>query len=113
ALTKLSSNHCLELDVENSLGADVGDEVLIAIPEQGLISASLRVYFIPLLLMLGAAIFADMLFPGNELYTLLFAFFGLLAGLFQARLFSQKHADHPTFFPKMIRIIRSVQSQNL
>jgi sigma-E factor negative regulatory protein RseC len=113
ALSKLSANHCLELNVDNTLGAAVGDEVLIAIPEQGLISASLRVYFLPLVFMLAAAVLADLLFSGDELYTLIFAFSGLLAGFAQARIFSQKHADHPNFFPKMVRIVRSSSTQNL
>jgi len=106
-MNKLSANHCLELDVENSLGAKPGDEVLIAIPEQGLLNASLRIYLIPLVLMLIGALAGDMLFAGHELWTMLLAFSGLSFGFIWARLFSQKHALHAHFLPKMTRILVS------
>ena len=106
-LNKLSANHCLELDVENTLGAKPGDEVLIAIPEQGLINASLRIYLLPLVLMLVGALVGDSLFTGQEIWTMLLAFTGLSLGFIWARIFSQKHALHAHFLPKMTRILAS------
>lgn len=105
ALTKLSSERCLELDVENSLGAKPGDEVMIAIPEQGLINASLRVYLMPLVLMLLAAVVADMVFEGQELWVMLAASAGLISGFMWARIFSQKNALSAHFLPKMSRML--------
>lgn len=107
ALSKLSSERCLELDVDNSLGAQIGDEVMIAIPEQGLLNASLRVYLIPLVIMLVAALVADMLFSGQEIWVMLAALVGLLSGFLWARVFSQKNAFNAHFLPKMTRILSS------
>lgn len=107
-LTKMSSNHCLELDVENTLNAKSGDEVLIAIPESGLMTASLRVYFLPLLLMVLGAIVGDILDANSgdvsELWTMLLALSGLILGFLWARSFSQKQSFHKDFLPKMTKV---------
>tara|TARA_R110002072_G_scaffold184083_1_gene340375 strand:- start:9539 stop:10036 length:498 start_codon:yes stop_codon:yes gene_type:complete len=104
ALTKLSSNQCLELDVENTLGAKPGDEVLIAIPESGLVSASVRVYFIPLILMVLGAVMGGIIDPVDEIWTVIFSVLGLVAGFSWARFSSQKQAFNPVFLPKMTKI---------
>lgn len=106
-LTKLSSNHCLELDVENTLNASPGDEVLIAIPEQGLLSASFRIYLLPLLMMLFSAMLMDSLFDASEVWVLFFAVVGLAVGFIWARVFSQKNALNEQFLPKITRVLIS------
>tara|TARA_R110001592_G_scaffold175466_5_gene414683 strand:+ start:6648 stop:7145 length:498 start_codon:yes stop_codon:yes gene_type:complete len=107
-LNKMSSNHCLELDVENSLDAKSGDEVLIAIPEAGLITASLRVYFIPLILMVLGAVMGGFLdselATKSEVWTMLLSLAGLMIGFYWARLFGQKQAFHKDFLPKMTKV---------
>lgn len=112
ALTKISSNQCLELDVENSLGASLGDEVLIAIPESGLMSASLRVYFIPLILMILGAIIGGLIDSADETWTMLLSVLGLVIGFSWARFTSQKQAFDANFLPKITRVTthRSVVS---
>lgn len=105
ALTKLSSSQCLELEVENTLNAQVGDEVVIAIPESGLMSASLRVYFMPLILMVLGAILGDIIHPVNELWTIILSISGLISGFAWARFSSQKQAFDDDFLPKIIKVI--------
>lgn len=116
SLTKLSSNNCLELDVENTLDAKAGDEVLIAIPESGLMTASLRVYFMPLLLMVLGAAFGDFLDSGSEMgsetWTMLLSLLGLVIGFYWARLFSQKQAFHKDFLPKMTKVFIKMESSS-
>lgn len=107
ALSKLSSERCLELEVNNDLGAKPGDEVMIAIPEQGLVNASLRVYLFPLIMMLMTALVTDVLFPKQEEWVMLAALVGLLAGFWWARAFSQKNAFNANFLPRMTRILSS------
>jgi|TARA_R110000850_G_scaffold68038_12_gene152092 sigma-E factor negative regulatory protein RseC len=104
ALTKLSSNQCLELDVENNLGANPGDEVLIAIPESGLMSASLRVYFIPLILMVLGAVVGGVIDPLDESWTMILSVVGLIVGFAWARFSSQKQAFDTNFLPKITRV---------
>ena len=113
-LTKMSSNHCLELDVENTFNAKSGDEVLIAIPESGLMTASIRIYFMPLLLMVLGAVIGDLLDSQSELmsefWTMLLALAGLIIGFYWARLFSQKQAYHKDFLPKMTKVFINIDS---
>tara|TARA_R110002167_G_scaffold201010_5_gene404428 strand:- start:875 stop:1363 length:489 start_codon:yes stop_codon:yes gene_type:complete len=104
ALTKISSNQCLELDIDNNLGASPGDEVLIAIPESGLMSASLRVYFIPLILMVLGAVIGDIIDPINESWTMILSVLGLIVGFAWARFSSQKQAFDTNFLPKITRV---------
>ena len=114
SLTKLSSNHCLELDVENTLDAKSGDEVLISIPESGLMTASLRIYFIPLLLMVLGAVIGDLLDSQSdvvsEIWTMLLSLAGLIIGFYWARMFSQKQAFHKDFLPKMTKVFIKIES---
>lgn len=107
-LTKLSSNQCLELDVENTLNAKPGDEVMIAIPEAGLMSASLRVYFVPLILMVLGAMLGGIIDPVNELWTVILSMLGLVAGFVLARVSSQKQAFDPNFLPTMTKITSQI-----
>lgn len=113
SLTKLSSNHCLELDVENTLDAKSGDQVLIAIPESGLMTASLRIYFVPLIFMILGAVIGDYIDTQSgslsEIWTMLWALSGLIFGFYLARKFSQKRAFHEDFLPRMTKLfIQSV-----
>lgn len=104
ALTKISSNQCLELDVDNKLGAKPGDEVLIAIPESGLMSASLRVYLIPLILMVSGAVIGGLIDPVDESLTMILSVMGLITGFAWARFSSQKQAFDTSFLPKITRV---------
>lgn len=104
ALTKISSNQCLELDVENKLGAKPGDQVLIAIPESGLMSASLRVYLIPLVLMVSGAVIGGLIDPVDESWTMILSVMGLITGFAWARFSSQKQAFDTDFLPKITRV---------
>lgn len=103
-LTKLSSNQCLELDVENSLNAKPGDEVIISIPEAGLISASIRVYLIPLVLMVVGAVLGNMINPVNETWTVVLSCAGIVAGFAWARFSSQHQVFDPNFLPTITKI---------
>lgn len=104
-LTKMSGDHCLELDVANSLDAKEGDEVMIAIPESGLMSASLRVYFIPLVLMLLGAVIGGVIDDSNETWAGILSILGLVLGFAWARVFSQKQALNENYQPKMTQIL--------
>jgi len=106
ALTKLSSNQCIEFDVPNNINAECGNLVLIAIPEQGLITASLIVYFFPLLCMLTAAIAAKNLFNLSDLYISICGLFALFIGFACARHYGQKHSEDTRFLPELIRILQ-------
>lgn len=100
ALSKLSGDKSMELEVKNSLGARAGDVVILAIPEEGILTASLVMYFVPLVLMVLLAIVASSIGLG-ELAIIFSGGVGLAVGFWAARTYSHKHQDDPRFNPVM------------
>jgi len=105
AMTKLSSNQCIELDVSSAHDVSPGDRVIIAIPEKGLLSASLVVYFVPLVFMLISAILSSAFFDTNDGLTVLFGGVGLVSGFFVARAYGVRHQDDTRFLPEITSVI--------
>lgn len=85
ALASVSSGRANQVLVANSLGARVGDEVTVAIDESALLGASLLVYALPLLLMLGGAVLGHQLSSGLDGVSMLGAAIGLATGFLAAR----------------------------
>lgn len=100
ALSKLSGQKSIEFEVNNALNAKAGDVVILSIPEDGILHASIVMYLIPLLLMVlmvmaaGMAGLSDLLLIGM-------GSLGFCGGLWIARTYSQKHKDDPRFTPTM------------
>jgi len=105
AMTKLSSNQCIELDVLSVHDVRPGDRVMIAIPEKGLLTASLIVYFVPLIFMLFSAVLSKIFFDATDSLAVLFGAFGLVSGFFVARAYGLRHQDDERFSPEIIKII--------
>lgn len=105
AMTKLASGKCIELTVENDLQAKPGDLVLLSIPEQGLLAASLLVYLMPLLLMVGFSLFAKVYFASEDGVTAVVGIMALMIGFILARIYSDRHSHDQRFIPKIERII--------
>lgn len=64
----------------------VGDQVVIGIEESLLLRASFLVYGLPLLTLVLGALFADQVWPGNDLAAIAFAAAGLTTGFVIVRL---------------------------
>jgi sigma-E factor negative regulatory protein RseC len=64
----------------NLAAADVGDRVEVAIDDRTLLRWSVAVYIMPLLCMIGSALFAQELFRSADAMTALAGFAGLSAG---------------------------------
>ncbi|MDX1453010.1 MAG: SoxR reducing system RseC family protein [Oleiphilaceae bacterium] len=104
SLAKLAGNQSMEFDLENALGAQEGDVVLVAIPEQGLILASLMMYIVPLITMFSAVITLKAIADVHELWLLLAALVGLAVGAVLVRLSAHKRKDDPRLTPRMTHI---------
>ncbi|MBW7472752.1 SoxR reducing system RseC family protein [Marinobacter sp. M216] len=92
--------------VENTVRAQVGDEVTIGIDEQALLGASLIVYALPLLLMVLASIVGHQLSGGSDPGAILGAVVGLLSGfLLSRRMQARKEGQ---FEPRLLRVNRIV-----
>jgi len=104
ALAKLSSGKCIELTVENVLHAKPGDIVLLSIPEQGLLTASLLVYLMPLVLMLAFSMLAKSYLGWQDGAVALTGVLALMLGFGLARRYIVSHSDDSRFIPEMVGI---------
>lgn len=100
ALSKLSGQQSIEFEVTNVLQAQVGDVVIMSIPEEGILQASLVMYLVPLLLMVVSAMLAGGIGLSDP-FVVMFGVVGLGLGFSFARHYSQKHKDDPRFSPVM------------
>lgn len=103
AIAKVSSSNRMRMMVTDTFDSQVGQEVVVGIPEDTLLKASVLMYLVPLLgLVLGATL------PGtvneNPIFAALGSVMGLGAGLYFARKASLKHVNDPDFQPKILSI---------
>ncbi len=93
------------LVVANTLGARVGDEVVVGIPDQVLVSASLLAYLLPLVAMLGVTAVGDRL-GLSEFPLSLLALSGLASGFLTVRWHLRRSASQ-RYEPRLVRIVAS------
>lgn len=104
----------IQLPVPHNLILAVGDEVVLGIPPNAFIKASLLTFAMPLVTMLLCAILAQ--WQGfSEPVTVVFALFGLGLGLLLLRWYSQSEAvlSSNQWQPVILRQQNSVQEQAL
>ncbi len=90
------------MDLEDTLGLQPGEQVVIGLPEQALLKASMAIYGVPLAAMLALALIADALFAG-EAMVMAAAIAGLAAGVLWARGYGRRVAADALFQPVMVR----------
>ncbi|MBE0485205.1 SoxR reducing system RseC family protein [Marinobacter sp.] len=102
ALAKVSGGRANQVLVANTAGARVGDEVVIGIDEQSLLTASLAVYGVPLLLMVLATIAGYRWFGGTDGAAIAGALLGLVLGFWWARHWQSGRGDR--YEPRMLKV---------
>jgi sigma-E factor negative regulatory protein RseC len=91
------------LALENSLGACVGDQVVIGIPDRLLVRASLMAYMLPLGIMLAVTALGDQV-GMNQLLLSLLALVGLATGFVTVRWVSRGRSSQ-RYEPRLLRIV--------
>lgn len=108
-LAKVVGTRSSQISVNNTLQAQVGDEVLLGIQEHALVSGSLLVYALPLVLLLVFALLgeavAQWLGWQQELLVILSAALGFLLSIFIIRFGLDKTALKQQIQPHMLRIV--------
>jgi len=101
----LSQRHgqAFQIRVANSIGAQVGDDVVVGIPETSLLKASLMLYLAPLLMMVFGAVMMERWGSAQEGWVILGGLAGLVAGFLWARWFSQRYRNDQDFAPQLLR----------
>jgi len=112
-ISKMASGHGIEMSVENRLSAQSGDVVLLAIPEEGLMKASVIMFLIPLLAMVVFALVAKSFFVLSDPWVALVGLVGLLVGFLWARIFSRRFQSDESFQPLMSAIALPAKSHGV
>lgn len=103
AIAKVSSSNRMRMMVSDSFATQVGQEVVVGIPEDTLLKASIWMYLVPLVgLVLGATL--PGLINDSAALAAIGSIIGLAAGLAFARKASLEHANDPDFQPKILSI---------
>lgn len=97
------NGQAFQVRVANVIGARVGDEVVVGIPESSLLKASLMLYLAPLLMMVLGAITMERWVSAQEGWVIFGGVAGLAAGFVWARWFSQRYRSDQNFAPQLLR----------
>lgn len=90
-LAKLFGQKTTRFYVGNPISAVVGDRVILGIDERVMLVGAMRLYLLPLLAMLSAAILVEVLFaPAADSYIAAAGAAGLVAGLLLNRFFGPR-----------------------
>lgn len=104
ALASVSGGRANQVLVANTVGARVGDEVIIGVDEQSLLTVSLAVYGVPLVLMVAFSIAGYHWFGGTDGPAMIGAIAGLLAGFWAVRRWQAGYGDR--YQPHLVRVNR-------
>ncbi len=100
----------LLLALDNSVNADLGDQVRITIEESALVKASLVLYLVPALGLVGGAIggsaIAAWMGWDNDGTALMGSLIGLVVGLFMSWAMGKRMATGKTFIPRLTGVTR-------
>lgn len=92
--------------IDNSLDAKKGDQVVIGIPEDLLVGASIMAYLLPLVSMLMVTALGDALSVSEVLLSTL-ALGGLVTGFIMVRLVLRRTTSRQRYRPQLLRIAAS------
>jgi len=95
-----------QLRVPNSLGAKVGEAVVVAVEENGVVTGSLLLYLLPLFIMIVGAAIGDAL--AGEGWAIILAALGLLSGFWVAKVLTKGATVSKQLRPVLVRRVESV-----
>jgi sigma-E factor negative regulatory protein RseC len=106
-LSQILGRKTQQLRVNNPIGAEPGDQVVLGIEESALIKGSLAVYLVPLLALLGGGLFGELMTPqlglSGEGATILSALIALGLSLLWLRRFNRHVANDEQFNAVLLR----------
>lgn len=108
-LSKVVGRKFTRFHATNSVGAEIGDTVVVGIAEDALIRGSLMIYILPLLSMFLFALMTDYFLatePGNhDLLIIVSALAGLVTGSMISRNYFRRESSARLFSPVVLRKI--------
>jgi sigma-E factor negative regulatory protein RseC len=108
ALAKVLGQRSTRVRVLNEAGAGVGEQVIIGLPEQALVRGALAVYLVPLLGLLGGALFGAhlagrLLAEQPDLFSIFFGGLGLAVGIGWLRYHARHIREDARYQPVVVR----------
>ena len=102
------NNKTARIKIENAIGANIGDRVLIGLNESALMLGSFLVYLLPLLFVLIFAIFGELmanqlLIEAKEMVVIMSAVIGFLISIFFVRKLVKRSKGSNRFQPVLIK----------
>ncbi|NOR52075.1 MAG: transcriptional regulator [Gammaproteobacteria bacterium] len=94
-----------QLRVQNNLSAKIGEAVVVAVEESGVVTGSLLLYLLPLFLMILGAAIGDAL--SGEGWAIILAVSGLVSGLLIAKIVTKGAAVSKQLRPVLVRRVNS------
>jgi sigma-E factor negative regulatory protein RseC len=95
------------ISLPNTLGARVGDRVVVGVPDSVLVGASVLVYLLPLLTMIVAVVLADAV-AADALAQVLMALAGLGLGFGLVRIVVERRATRNRYEMRLLRLAGAV-----
>lgn len=105
-LNKMSSGKSMQTLVVDTLDCQVGDDIVVGVPDDALLKASALVYLLPLVAMVLFALVADAIWATEEIYTIFSSFAGLALGFMGVRKLGQQSSIKDVTEPVMLRKVR-------
>ncbi|WP_137718813.1 SoxR reducing system RseC family protein [Methylobacillus flagellatus] len=102
---RLFRHHSRVFSASNTIGAQPGDHVMVAIAPQALLVGALKVYAVPLLSLLLGSAAGSVLGAGADLYAVLGAVAGLALGMLWVRLHSMGASVQFAARPQIVSLL--------
>ena len=101
------------IDPDRFPALKLGAQVIIGVPEAVVLHGSVRVYIMPLLFMLAAVVFGEVVFGQSDFVTILCAGLGLSFGFLAVRQHTKKNQNNIDHFPVLLELLdQSCPSNN-
>ncbi|ETX10604.1 sigma E positive regulator RseC/MucC [Marinomonas ushuaiensis DSM 15871] len=110
AIAQVSSANRMRMRAIDPFSVEVGQKVVIGIPEDTLLQASVWMYMIPLLGLVGGAVLPS-LWGGGSGIAVIISIIGFAGGLLLARNKSKQEMNNLDYYPKILRIETTQDSQ--
>ena len=92
------------------MDVSIDQEVVVGIPEDTLLKASIWMYFIPLVGLVAGATLPSLI-SNDPTLPVMGALFGFSGGFFFARSKAEKQSTNPDFMPRVLRVKTVERSQ--
>ena len=103
AIGRLLGHRSKPVMIKNQYQLKQGDSVVLGLPDDAFLKASLLIYGLPLLGLMVGGMLANLSFGESELLVIIFAAAGLVTGLqVSARLANKRYSNQ--FSPKILRV---------